>query len=85
MNFRKDKTNVGSLETFIEIVKKICSSFLNTTKERKALKSIQNDELRSYHLQDIRSRFLALVIQDYTEKIHYKLGGWKNVIPIHLN
>ena len=45
-----------------------------TTEERKALKTIQNDELRSYRLQDKGSRFVVLDNQDYVEKIDYQLG-----------
>ena len=54
-NFRKEKTNISSLEAFIELVEKdlFKSSNYNkmkgsiTTEERKALQTIQNDELRS--------------------------------------
>ena len=60
VNFRKEKTNMSSLEAFIEFVKKDLFKPSNynkikgniTTKERKAFKTTQNDRLRSYHLQD---------------------------------
>ena len=43
------------------------------TEERKALKKIKNDELRSCYLQSKRSRFAVLDNQDYIKKIDYKL------------
>ena len=82
VNFRKEKTNISSLEAFIELVGKDLFKPSNynkikgniTTEERKALKTIQNDELRSYRLQDKGSRFVVLDNQDYVEKIDYQLG-----------
>ena len=79
VNFRKEKTNISSLETFIELVEKDLLKPSNyskikgniTTEERKAFKSIQNDELRSYRLQDRGLRFVVLNNQDYVEKIEY--------------
>ena len=44
----------------------------NITEERKALKSIQSNELRSYLLQNKRSHFLFLDGQNYIEKIDYQ-------------
>ena len=68
-----------SLEAFIELLEKDLFKPSNyskikgniTTEERKALKSIQNDELRSYRLQDRGLRFVVLNNQDYVEKIEY--------------
>ena len=82
VNFRKEKTNISSLEAFIELVEKDLFKPSNynkikrniTTEERKALKRIQNDELRSYRSQDKGSRFVVLDNQDYVEKIEYQLG-----------
>ena len=82
VNFRKEKTNISSLEVFIELVEKDLFKPSNynkikgniTTEERKALKSIQNDELRSYRLQDKGARFVVLDNKDYVEKIEYRLG-----------
>ena len=82
VNFRKEKTNISSLEAFIDLVGKDLFEPSNynkikgniTTEERKALKTIQNDELRSYRLQDKVSRFVVLDNQDYVEKIDYQLG-----------
>ena len=79
LNFRKEKTNVSSLETFIGLLGKDLFEPSNynkikgniTTEERKALKSIQSNELRSYQLQDKGSLFLFLDNQDYIEKINY--------------
>ena len=73
---------LSSLEAFIELVEKDLFKPSNynkikgniTTEERKALKTIQNDELRSYRLQNKGSRFAALDNQDYVEKIDYQLG-----------
>ena len=45
-----------------------------TTEERKALKTIQNDELRSYCFQDKRSPFVVLDNQDFIEKVDCQLG-----------
>ena len=73
---------INSLEAFIELIEKYLFKPSNyskikgniTAEERKALKSIQNDELRSYRLQDKGSRFVVLDNQDYLEKIEYQLG-----------
>ena len=43
-------------------------------KEPDVRTSIQNDELRSYCLQDKRSRFVVIDNQDYIEMIDYQLG-----------
>ena len=68
INFRREKTNVNSLETFIELVEKDLFKPCNYNKvksniikeERNALKNIQHDELRSYRVQDKGSRFVVL-------------------------
>ena len=81
LNFRGEKTNTSSLEAFIELVEKDLFKPSNynkikgniTTEERKALKAIQNDKLRSYRLQDNGSRFVVLDNQDYVEKTDYQL------------
>ena len=73
VNLSREKTNISSLEAFIELVEKDLSKPPNyskikrntTREERKSLKSIQNDELRSYRLQDKGSRFVVLDNQDY--------------------
>ena len=73
---------LSSLEAFIELVEKDLFKPSNynkikgniTTEERKALKTIQNDELRSYRLQNKGSRFVARDNQVYVEKIDYQLG-----------
>ena len=82
VNFRKKKRNISSLEAFIELFEKDLFKPSNynkikgaiTTEERKALKTIQNNELRSYRLQDKESRFVVFDNQDYVEKIEYQLG-----------
>ena len=81
VNFRKEKTKINSLEVFIELAEKDLFKPSNynkikgniTTEERKALNTIQNDELRSYRLQDKESRFVVLHKQDYVEKIDCQL------------
>ena len=81
VNYRKDKTNINSLETFIELVendifkpdnyRRIKS---NITKEkREALKNIQRDSAQSYRIQDKGSRFVILDNDDYIGKIDYQL------------
>ena len=82
VNFRKEKTNISSLEAFIELVEKDLFKLSNyskikgniTTEERKALQSIQNGELKSNRLQDKGSRLVVLDNQDYVEKTGYQLG-----------
>ena len=82
VNFRKEKTNISSLEAFIELVEKDLFKPSNyskikgniTTEERKALQSIQNGELKSNRLQDKGSRLVVLDNQDYVEKTEYQLG-----------
>ena len=82
VNFSKGKTNTSTLEAFTELVEEDLFKSSNyshikgniTTEERKALKSTQNDELRSYQLQDKGSRFVVLDNQDYVKKIEYQLG-----------
>ena len=82
VNYRKDKTNINSLETFIELVendifkpdnyRRIKSNI--TKEEREALKNIQRDSTRSYRIQDKGSQFVILDNDDYMEKIDYQLG-----------
>ena len=82
VNFRIEKTNISSLEAFIELVEKDLFKPSNyskikgniTTEERKALQSIQNGELKSNRLQDKGSRVVALDNQNYGEKTEYQLG-----------
>ena len=81
VNYRKDKTNINSLETFIELAendifkpdnyRRIKSNI--TKEEREALKNIQRDSTRSYRIQDKGSRFVILDNDDYIEKIDYQL------------
>ena len=81
VNYRKDKANINSLETFIELVendifkpdnyRRIKSNI--TKEEREALKNIQRDTTRSYRIQDKGSRFVILDNDDYIEKIDYQL------------
>ena len=81
VNYRKDKTNINSLETFIELVendifkpdnyRRVKSNI--TKEEREALKNIRRDSTRSYRIQDKGSRFVILDNDDYIEKIDYQL------------
>ena len=81
LNFREEKTNISSLEAFIELVEKDLFKPSNynkikgniTIEERKAFKAIQNDDLKLYRLQDTGSGFVVLDNQDYVEKIDYQL------------
>ena len=79
VNYRKGKTNINSLETFIKLVengifkpdnyKRIKSNI--TKEEREALNNIKRDSTRSYRIQDKGSRFVILDNDDYIEKIDY--------------
>ena len=81
VNYRKDKTNINSLETFIELVendifkpdnyRRIKSNI--TKEEREALKNIQRDSTWSHIIQDKVLRFFILDNDDYIEKIDYQL------------
>ena len=81
VNYRKDKTNINSLETFIELVendifkpdnyRQIKSNI--TKEEREALRNIQRHSTGSYRIQDKSSRFVILDNDDYIEKIDYQL------------
>ena len=59
INFKREKTNVNSLETFTELVEKDLFQPCNynkvkrniTKEERNTLKNIHHDELRSYRVQ----------------------------------
>ena len=81
VNYRKDKTNINSLETFIEFVENDNFKSDNyrwiksniTKEEREALKNIKKDSARSYRIQDKGSRFVILDNDDYIEKIDYQL------------
>ena len=82
VNFRKEKTNINSLGTFIELVEKHLFKPSNhnkikrsvTTEKRKPLKTIQNGKLRSYRLQDKLLHFVILYYEGYIEKIDYESG-----------
>ena len=79
--YRKEKTNINSLETFIELVqndifkldnyKRIKNSISN--QERNALKDIQKDKLKTCCIQDKGSRFVVLDSNSYIEKIGRQL------------
>ena len=81
VNYRKDKTNINSLETFIEFVeidifkpdnyRRFKSNI--TKEEREALKNIQRDSTRSYRIQDKDSQFVILDNDYYIEKIDDQL------------
>ena len=81
VNYRKDKTNINSLETFIELAENdifkpdnyrpVKSSI--TKEDREALKNIKIDSTRSYRIQDKGSRFVILDNDDYIEKTDYQL------------
>ena len=81
VNYRKDKANINSLETLIELVeddifkpdnyRQIKSNI--TKEEREGLKNIQRDSTRSNRIQDKGSRFVILDNDDYIEKIDYQL------------
>ena len=81
VNYRKDKININSLETFTELLendisrpddyRRIRSNSIQ--EERETLKNIQRDSTRSYRIQDKCSRFIILDNDDYTEKIDYQL------------
>ena len=79
---RREKTNVNSLERFIELVEKDLFQPCNynkvkrniTKEERNTLKNIHHDELRSYRVQNKGSRFVVLDNEDYIEEINYQLG-----------
>ena len=81
INFRREKKDVNSFKTFIELVEKGLIQPCNYNKikinvikkERKALKNMQHDELRSYRVQDKGFRFVVLDNQDYIEKSNYQL------------
>ena len=70
INNRKEKTNINSLETLIELVendifkptkyKRIKNNISN--EERKVLKEIQKDTSKTCRLQDIGSRFFYLIV-----------------------
>ena len=81
VNYREDKTNINSLETFIELAENDIFKPDNyrqikcniTKEEREGLKNIQRDSTRSYRIQDKGSRFVILDNDDYIEKIDYQL------------
>ena len=58
VNYRKDKKNINSLETFIKLVENDIFKSDNyrsiksniTKEEREALKNIQRDSIRSYRI-----------------------------------
>ena len=81
VNYRKDKTNINSLENFIDLTeddifkpdnyRRIKSNI--SKEEREALKNIQRDSARPYKTQDKGSRFVIVDNDDYIEKIDYQL------------
>ena len=80
INYRKEMTNINSLETFRQLVenifkpanyKKIKNYISN--QERKALKDIQNDTSKTCRIQDKGSRFVVLDSDSYIEKIDRQL------------
>ena len=81
VNYRIDKTNFNSLETFIELVENDIfnpDNYMriksNITKEgREAWKNIQRDSTQSYRTHDKGSRFVTLDNDDYIDKIDYQL------------
>ena len=75
INYRKEKTNINSLETFTELVendifklgnyKRIKNNINN--QERKALKDVQKDTSKTRRIQDKGSRFVVLDSDSYIE------------------
>ena len=70
INYRKEKTNINSLEALIEIVDndifeptnyKITKNNINN-QERKVLKAIQKDTSKTCWIRDKRSRLLYLIM-----------------------
>ena len=80
INYRKEKKNIISLGTFIELVenifkpmnyKRIKNNISN--QERKALKDIQKDTSKTCFIQDKGSCFVVLDSGKYIEKIDCQL------------
>ena len=81
INYRKEKTNINSLETFIELVendifkpdnyKRIKNNISN--QERNALKDIQKDTSKTCRIQGKGSRFVVFDSDSYIEKIDHQL------------
>ena len=79
--YRKEKTNINSLETFIELVendifnannsKRIKNNISN--QERNALKEIQKDTSKTCRIQNEGSRFVVLDSDSYIEKTDRRL------------
>ena len=77
VNYRKDKTNINSLETFIELVENDIFKLDNyrriksniTKEEKEALKNMQRDSTQSYRNQDKGSQFVILDNDDYFRKL----------------
>ena len=80
INYRKEKTNINSLETFIELVENDIFKPTNYKKtknisnhERKALKDIQKDTTKTCHIQSKWSHFAVLGSDSYIEKTDCQL------------
>ena len=81
INYRKETTNINSLETFIELAeddilkpnnnKRIKNNIINP--ERNAVKDIQKDISKRRRIQDKGSRFVILDSDSYLEKIDRQL------------
>ena len=81
INYRKEKTNINSLETFTELVendifklgnyKRIKNNINN--QERKALKDMQKNTSKTRRIQDKGSRFLVLDSDSYIENTDRQL------------
>ena len=77
INYRKDKTNINSIETFTELVENEIFKLNNyiriknniSNQERNALKDIQKGISKTCCIQDKGSRFVVLDINGYIEKI----------------
>ena len=81
IHYWKEKTNINSLETFIELVEddifkphnyKIIKNNISN-QERITLKDIQKDTSNTFRIQDKRSRFVVLDSNRYIEKIDHQL------------
>ena len=78
INYRKEKTNINSIQNFIELAendifkpnnyKRIKNNVSN--RETNALKDIQNDTSKICRIQDKGLRFVLLDSDSYVEKIN---------------
>ena len=81
INYRKEKTNINSLENFVELVendifkpknyRRIKNNISN--QERNALKDIQKDTSKTCRIQDKGSRFVVLDSDSHIEKTDRQL------------